>query len=163
VPPAEQLRRTGRGWVDAGLTRVALMDAASTYYSIWTLLGETLEHVGRRAGGDIARREIRARGLGKDEAGFAAVVESLVQSGYGGLHVVEADLAAPRALVVCADSFEADAVRGNGGSKEPTCHLLRGLIAGLVEEMSGERNLGCTETSCAGRGDARCEFVVQAS
>lgn len=160
VPVTEQLRRTQRGWVDAGVTRVALFDSASTYYYVWKLLGETLEHVGRRAAVDLARREVRERGLAKDESGFRAAVEAFVRAGYGGLTVSSVDLAEPRATIVCANSFEAESVLGHEATKEPACHMLRGLLAGLLQEMSGVHDVACAERQCVARGDPTCEFVL---
>jgi predicted hydrocarbon binding protein len=161
IPARRQLRRPSRGWVDLGLSRVALLDSGSTYYYIWKLLGETLEPVGRRAASDFIRKSVRLKAVAKDEEGFRRAVEALADAGYGNFSVLEADLSRPRAVFACANSFEADAALSHSEKGAPACHFTRGLLAGMTEEMSGLRGLVSEERQCTARGDGRCEFVVE--
>lgn len=47
-----------------------------------------------------------------------------------------------------------------GPSKKPVCHLIAGWIAGLAEELVGQR-LMCDETACKAQGRPRCEFEIR--
>ena len=42
----------------------------------------------------------------------------------------------------------------------PTGHILRGIIAGLVEAYTG-RKVKAEETSCAAKGDPYCEIKIE--
>lgn len=158
--PSQVLARTGTGWLDRGAARVAVMDAETTYYSLWSLLGETLEHVGRRAGEESARQAVRSGAARKEETGLQAVLDELAATGLGRFAVPNIDLAAPTASVRCFDSFEVAAVRRQAKLDAPVCHFLRGAVAGVVAELSGERRVRCVEKECAALGAPHCVFEL---
>lgn len=166
VAPAQRsspVLRIARGWLDAGASRVALLGAETFYLHAAEAFGETLEHVGRRAGSEMARVAARAGTIERDEAGLHALARRLAEEGYGDFDVKEVDLSAPRAVIVCRDSFEAGAAARQGGEPRASCHLTRGALAGFLEELSGRRGLRASETSCAALGQGTCEFVVEPS
>lgn len=162
-PRPSPVLRVSRGWLDAGASRIALLGADSLYLHAAEAFGETLEHVGRRTGRDMARRAVLERLVDRDEEGLRALAHRLAESGFGDFDVAAVDLSLPRAVFSCRDSFEADAIARQGGAPRAACHLARGMLAGLVEEVSGLRGLRSNETSCAAQGAGACEFVVEPS
>ncbi len=46
------------------------------------------------------------------------------------------------------------------GAGHPTCHLLRGMIKRIYEEMDNER-YNCEEAECVSKGDEKCVFTLQ--
>ena len=46
------------------------------------------------------------------------------------------------------------------GSKEATCHRLRGMIHVIMEKHIGKKLL-CLEVKCLSLGDAQCEFILR--
>lgn len=159
-PRPAPVLRVSRGWLDAGASRVALLGAETLYLHAARAFGEALEHVGRHAGSDLARRAVLARLVERDEAGLRALAQRLTEAGFGDFEVTTADLAVPRAVVACRDSFEAGAAPRGQGEARAACHLTRGMLAGFVEELTGRRGLRASETSCAALGALSCEFVV---
>lgn len=47
------------------------------------------------------------------------------------------------------------------GSAVPTCFLTLGFLSGAVADVTGAPRAVGTETTCTGRGDAYCTFVIQ--
>lgn len=161
IPRHRQIRRPLPGWLDFGVSRVAIFASDSVYHYLAKLLGETLEPVGRRAAAEFVQAGVRLRGFGKDEEGFRRVVDALTDGGYGNFTVQTIDLAGPRAEVVCTNGFEAHAATRHGEGGRPVCHLTRGILAGILEEMTGLTGLWTTETQCRARGDETCRFVIE--
>lgn len=160
TPRHRQIRRPLRGWLDFGVSRVAIFASDSIYHYLSKLLGETLEPVGRRAAAEFVQAGVRLRGFAKDEEGFRRVVDAVTDGGYGNFTVQSVDFAGPRAEVVCTNGFEAHAAARHGEGGRPVCHLTRGLLAGILEEMTGLSGLTATESQCRARGDEACRFVL---
>jgi predicted hydrocarbon binding protein len=57
--------------------------------------------------------------------------------------------------VVASGSIEVEEGKGT-----QTCHILRGLIKNIYEEIDGER-YSCDEDRCASKGDESCVFVLK--
>jgi len=55
--------------------------------------------------------------------------------------------------VMVRNSFESVARK----TKEPSCHFLRGFLAGFLSELFN-RTVVVTEEKCAGTGDTQCQF-----
>jgi predicted hydrocarbon binding protein len=51
----------------------------------------------------------------------------------------------------------------NRKSDKPTCHMIRGVVAGWLEEFSGKMHLDCKEVECVSMGAEACKFELQLS
>jgi predicted hydrocarbon binding protein len=65
------------------------------------------------------------------------------------------------------DSFLVEVTNGPiasayGPAKDPVCHLLRGVMAGLGEVVFGEETVA-TEAHCSASGPGPCEFAIRRS
>ncbi len=59
------------------------------------------------------------------------------------------------------DSFEAESyIRNQGISNKPVCHFLRGVLVGVIEEITKDICKG-TELKCKAKGDDYCEFLIE--
>jgi predicted hydrocarbon binding protein len=61
-------------------------------------------------------------------------------------------------------TFEGDTITVNGSievssSDSPTCHMLRGVLAKVLEERTG-KDVYCHERKCVSKGDENCVFVI---
>ena len=45
-------------------------------------------------------------------------------------------------------------------SKEPSSHMFRGMLAGVIEEIAN-RQVISLEEKCIAKGDPYCQFVVK--
>ena len=72
--------------------------------------------------------------------------------------LVEWDEQKPRLVVRMHDLFTCKPFAGQ--RKAPTGHLMRGVLAGIVEELTGA-SVKVKETKCVAKGDPYCEFVVE--
>jgi DNA-binding NarL/FixJ family response regulator len=67
--------------------------------------------------------------------------------------------AGPSVSVRSRRNFETLALQG--GSWEPVCHFLRGMISGISERLLGIEDLVCDELTCEAKGDEVCQFAVR--
>ena len=63
--------------------------------------------------------------------------------------------------MILYNSFEAESfVEREGKSNKPVCHFLKGVLKGLVEELTGSKYTA-TEAKCRAKGDEYCEFIYK--
>ncbi len=63
--------------------------------------------------------------------------------------------------VIVYDSFEAESyLKREGKTEKPVCHFLRGVLAGIISEVNGEK-YKAVEKKCKAMGDEYCEFEVE--
>ena len=43
---------------------------------------------------------------------------------------------------------------------KPSCHYLRGYFAGFFRSLFWSDEIECAETTCRGKGDDACEFLI---
>ncbi len=78
--------------------------------------------------------------------------------GWGIGAIVEKD---KKYKVIVYESFEADSyINREGKTKKPVCHFFRGVIAGIISEVEGEKHKA-VEKKCRAMGDEYCEFEVE--
>ena len=94
--------------------------------------------------------EIAYKSAGGDRKKYFEVVANLI-AGRGWVEKIEFD--GNRAVVT--GSIEVEEGKGMA-----TCHLLRGMIKKIYEEIDGER-YSCDEEKCVSKGDDSCVFVVK--
>jgi predicted hydrocarbon binding protein len=56
--------------------------------------------------------------------------------------------------------FAKGSFESSPGSKEATCHRLRGMIHVIMEKHTGKKLL-CLEDKCLSLGDKECEFILR--
>ncbi|MCC6191617.1 MAG: hypothetical protein IT318_21530 [Anaerolineales bacterium] len=83
--------------------------------------------------------------------------------GWGRFEIVQLDLQRPALEVVVHNSAFAQALAGArpGGQLRPVCHLIRGVLGGLLNGLL-EVPVRAQESECLAAGAAGCRFVVQA-
>lgn len=162
APEKRLIRRVRRGWVDVGAQRVALLDAENGYYWLHQLMGETLEAVGRKAAAGFVQRSFRLKETRPDEAALKEAFDSFSETGFGAFRLQSFDMKGGSAEVVVDDAFEAWCITEKDGiGKAPVCHYVRGLVAGVVETITGLGGLAAEEICCRAKGDESCVFVVK--
>lgn len=78
------------------------------------------------------------------------------EENWGKMSFQEVDFKNGSGRVIIDDSFEAMARKTN----QPSCHFLRGFIAGFLSELL-KKTIVVTEEKCAGKGDEHCEFIFR--
>ncbi len=89
---------------------------------------------------------------------FIFVLETLRKAGYGRLTLEAFSRASGECVLIGHDCFEANAI---GSAPTPTDHMMRGVIAALMELISG-LSIICEETKCTARADEYCQFETVA-
>jgi len=79
------------------------------------------------------------------------------QIGWGNFKLEEFNLEAKRLIVTVTCSPFAVAY---GKSKEPVCHMIRGVMAGMGHTLFGE-DFAAVETHCLAKGDDLCRFLIE--
>ncbi|RLG20842.1 hypothetical protein DRN74_04475 [Candidatus Micrarchaeota archaeon] len=77
--------------------------------------------------------------------------------GWGKWEVYKADLENNYFINICENSQYAKAKKSN----EPSCHIIRGFIAGELRVSFGINNLEVVETNCVSAGDKICKFITK--
>jgi len=94
------------------------------------------------------------------EVPLAVYVQSLSRSwALMGLGKLELSFQYAEAGFVVADVQDSPYSQAIGKSDRPTDHLIAGVLASLISEISG-RELSCSEIACKSLGDRTCTFVV---
>lgn len=170
------------GWVDAGGSRVFLMDAQGGLFSYRDQLAQEVgieaeAEICHRAGFSSAERIIGALlqsgSIVPDDAGVRYGVSLLGLGGYGNFAVEELDFDGAWARITATDSIEGWMFHENGTRHGNTCDFARGYLGGLMNllrQASGDGSVAsdvedsdpitCVETSCIAAGDEVCTFVV---
>ena len=78
------------------------------------------------------------------------------EENWGKMSFQEVDFKNGSGRVIIDDSFEVMARKTN----QPSCHFLRGFIAGFLSELL-KKTIVVTEEKCAGKGDEHCEFIFR--
>ncbi len=121
----------------------------------------SLYMVGREFGRDFSE-EMNARldagSYTHDMAGVSKViVDMFMKLGFGKIELAEATQSK-----IVLHAYETPTSEVVKEAKEPVCHLERGMLAGLIENVVGKQ-VRVKETKCRARGDEYCEFVIEAS
>ncbi len=94
------------------------------------------------------------------EVPLAVYLQSLRRSwALMGLGRLELSFKYAEAGFVVADIQDTPYSAAIGKSDRPTDHLVAGVLAALISDISG-RDLSCAEIACKSMGDASCRFVV---
>ncbi len=119
----------------------------------YVILFEMGHRVGRRF-----VEEVRER-FGVDKLRALQVLGSFaVARGWCVPELVEWDEQKPRLVVRMHNLFTCKPFAGQ--REAPTGHFMRGVLAGIVEELTGA-SVKVVETRCVAKGDPYCEFVVE--
>jgi len=93
----------------------------------------------------------------KDKRNVLAYLSHLKESmNWGKMSFQDVDLENGTGKIRVLDSFESLVHK----STQPSCHFLRGFLAGFLSELFG-RDVSITEIKCAGKGDDHCDFEFE--
>ncbi len=101
-------------------------------------------------------RVAKAEQKGATEA-LQALQDFARESGLGELSLNSGDLYSGQARLVLKNCFFCLHIKD---STEPVCHILTGLVGGVVDEIIG-RTHRVLEERCIAKGDAVCEIAVE--
>ncbi|HDJ26126.1 MAG TPA: hypothetical protein ENF34_02295 [Candidatus Bathyarchaeota archaeon] len=115
-----------------------------------------LYEMGHRAGRAAAETVLKFGLRGLDA--LRAIMALGVARGWCVPELLEWDETVPRLVMRLWDNFECKPIAGQ--RDRPSSHLMRGLIAGLVEGLTGKK-VKVKEVKCIAEGDDYCEFVAE--
>ena len=127
-------------------------ELASTFITGAAVILQRVGYSYGRAMGRAARRNE----VGPDQV-FDAMQTLAMESGWGRFTLNSGDIVGGQARVNVTDCFFCLHARE---SAEPVCHVLVGLVGGLVDEIIGGTHR-LTENKCIAKGDAVCEIVIE--
>ena len=78
--------------------------------------------------------------------------------GWFAVESIQVDPVSHQARIRLTRTLETYGVEGRW--EAPACHFLRGYFAGLFRSLFWSDDVDCEETSCRGKGDEICEFLV---
>lgn len=81
--------------------------------------------------------------------------------GWGLWKIYKKDVAKNEIIVHGYNMATAKSSYLRGKKKEPTCHLLRGIIAGELRVSWDSSNIEVIETKCMSQGSNYCEFIAK--
>ena len=94
----------------------------------------------------------------KDVRLLGACLQLFKASGFGDFKIIRFSLNPLNVIIRVHDLFEC--VTFKGMSKEPSSHMFRGMLAGVIEEIAN-RQVISLEEKCIAKGDPYCQFVVK--
>lgn len=160
-------------------TRTVLLDVREGVYNLGRILRANLGEaeidlmfdLGQWLGRAITRNVLSGNETQADVETFHAALEAYTQAGVGNLQVEELAWEKGWAVVTCADTFEGWAyAQNNDPQLETRCNCSRGVLTSLMIEthraagtepgLLDVRDIHCVETTCLGRGDSECRFVI---
>jgi len=93
----------------------------------------------------------------KDKGNVLAYLSHLKESmNWGKISFQGVDFEKGKGRIRVSDSFECVVCR----CTKPSCHFLRGFLAGFLSELFG-RDILVAEEKCAEKGDDQCEFEFE--
>jgi len=93
----------------------------------------------------------------KDKGNVLAYLSYVKESmNWGKMSFQDVDLENGKGKIRVLNSFETLV----GKCTQPSCHFLRGFLAGFLSELFG-RDISVAEVKCAGKGDVHCEFEFE--
>ncbi|HIP85658.1 MAG TPA: hypothetical protein EYH17_03315 [Pyrodictium sp.] len=130
------------------------------YNSIEKIVGDAVsgilyvagKDIGKGLSEEIKRRMDERRASGLEELARDAV-KLLEELGFGKVELVESN---PQKFVVRMYSSATSMYAKKG---KTVCHLERGMLVGIAENIMGKRYVA-KEVKCRAKGDAYCEFVI---
>jgi len=123
---------------------------------VGTGAGAVAYMMGKRIGKGLAEELIRRTGGSSDlKHNVEKLIELLSELGFGRFELVEAD--GKRFVIRMYEGPTSEFIKNTG---KASCHLERGLIAGVLEEVLGCKCMA-RETKCRSAGSPYCEIVVE--
>jgi len=170
---------THPGWLQIDGIRTILLNVRDGVYNLRQILraglgeaeADLMFDIGQEIGRAIARNILAENDVQPDKEIFCAAVETFTRAGVGDLNVKELAWEKGWAVVTCPNTFEGWAYAQNNDVRpESKCDYSRGVLASLMIETHRAagtepdslhlKDIYCIETTCVGRGDSECRFVV---
>lgn len=153
-----------KGWVFAGDVRVVVLAAKTLQIFV--------DRLAAISGGRVTATLLYHAGIAVGQSGFEKtkdkirseedlwkVMDSVLgASGWGRFSRGEVKKLGGRTSI--AVQMIGSPLSHERSSKEPTCDLLRGIVAGWVEAYLGKKARSSVETACASKGDEFCAFEM---
>ena len=164
-----------RGWINVGMTRMALIDILQGFYKISAIfrneVGENAPYViyeiAKEAGTSFHEPLLNSGSLKADATGFRGAVLAYSEAGFGDFQIKDLNWKRGWAQIHSRDAFEGWAYLQNRNIQTyPVCDYSRGAFLSFMWNThrfakTGLANrLDCVEISCIGRGDEVCEFII---
>ncbi len=164
-----------RGWINVGKTRMVIFDVKQGFYQIRRVIeqevGENSNFVvfqaGIRGGYSFLIPMIRQGRLNPDSNGFLTGIAIYSNAGFGDFKIVDLKWEEGWAIIQCQNAIEGWAyVENNKISERPVCDYTRGIFLAFMKgthrfaKTGLEDQLDCIETSCIGRNDRICEYII---
>ena len=165
-------RRPAEGTIRIGGDRYVLVRAQALYFGLFDSMAESF---GTKTANEFIYKMAREIGR-RDSATFSrrlGVTDGVERLASGPVHFAHAgwafvDILADSAPTTDDDyflhyyhpnTFEAEVVKGRGGTREVSCHFSAGYSAGWCSDAFGVEVHG-REVRCTARGDEHCEFIM---
>lgn len=164
-----------RGWMNVGNTRMVFFDIKQGFYQIRRVIerevGENSSFVifqaGIKGGYSFMIPMLKKGDIPPDSAGFLTGINIYSDAGFGDFKLTELKWEEGRTVIQCKNAIEGWAYIENHQIPEKTvCDYSRGIFLAFMKathrfaKTGLEDRLDCIETSCIGRGDDICEYMV---
>ena len=162
------------GWIEAAGMRMSLVDIKAGFYELREVIsrevGETEDdvvyHAGMRSALSFSASAMDAGMLTPDEAGYRGSVRLYSEAGFGNFEIAELFWPNGWAVIRCNDTSEGWAyVQNQNLQSRAKCDYSRGVLAAFMSVThkrgkTGIEEVFAVESTCIGKGDAECEFLV---
>ncbi len=112
-----------------------------------------LYQIGKKAGeelSDLIKQHTRNKTVI-----FRFGIDLINLSGFGKLKTLDYHIDQGKAIIHIEDSLNSK-LKTQGH----TCHYMRGLLAGFMQEITNQK-IECIESQCMATGNKTCEFIIQ--
>lgn len=164
-----------RGWMNIGDTRMVFFDIKQGFYQIRRVIerevGENSNFVifnaGIRGGYSFLIPMIKKGRISPDSAGFLKGITVYSDAGFGNFKLADFNWKEGWAVIQCKNAIEGWAyVENHKFQEKAVCDYTRGIFLAFMKathkfaKTGLEHRLDCIETSCIGRGNRLCEYVI---
>lgn len=164
-----------KGWINVGKTRMVIFDVKKGFYQIRKVIehevGENSNFVvfqaGIRGGYSFLIPMIRQGKLNPNSVGFLKGIKIYSDAGFGDFKIIDLKWEEGWAVIQCHNAIEGWAyIENHKISKNPVCDYTRGIFLAFMKgthrfaKTGLDTQLDCIETSCIGRNDNICEYII---
>ena len=164
-----------KGWVNVGNTRMVFFDVKQGFFQIRRLIekevGENssfaIFQAGIQGGYSFLVPMLKNRHIYPDASGFLLGISNYSEAGFGNFELIDLKWEEGFAIIQCRNAIEGWAyVENRQIQKKTVCDYTRGIFFAFMKathkfaKTGIEDKLDCIETSCVGRGDPCCEYII---
>ncbi|HLD30307.1 MAG TPA: PAS domain S-box protein, partial [bacterium] len=164
-----------KGWMNLGNARMVFFDVKQGFFQIRRLIekevGENssfaIFQAGIRGGYSFLVPMLKRGRICADAQGFLLGLSNYAEAGFGNFELIDLKWDEGFAIIHCRNAIEGWAYVENRQTQEKTvCDYTRGIFIAFMKathKFAGtgiEDRLDCIETSCIGKGDPFCEYMI---